>query len=89
MFLLLLVACSGIRTPTFYCGKDICSSDRICLHWDPADSGMVFPDSTYGCVTAPAACNGVPTCECAGDMCESDCNLDNGGLSCFGPEPER
>ncbi|MDP2314112.1 MAG: hypothetical protein Q8P41_14515 [Pseudomonadota bacterium] len=84
---LLALACSGgPRLPTFDCGKVICDASQICLHWTPADSAAP-PDAGHGCVEAPEECGAIPTCECAGDVCTSDCDLDGGGVTCTGDEP--
>jgi hypothetical protein len=85
LILLLLLACDAVRPATFDCGKLICAADQICLHWD-LDSGEP-PDAGHGCVDAPAECNGVPTCDCAADVCLSECDLADGGVSCHGDEP--
>lgn len=82
----LLLACLATRPPTFDCGKLICNSDEICLHWEISDSAP--PDAGHGCITAPAGCNGVPACDCAADVCTSDCELSDGGVSCSGDEPQ-
>lgn len=82
--LFILLACTTVRPATFDCGKLICDADQICLHW-ALDSGDP-PDAGHGCVTAPAECGAVPTCDCAGDVCLEDCT-EGEGVSCFGEEP--
>lgn len=89
MLLLLALACSSsgsdLRPESFACGKVICQADEICLHWEIPDTAPV--DSNHGCVEAPAACDDVPTCACAGDVCLEDCADDGDGVSCFGDAP--
>lgn len=80
----LLFGCS-LRPPTFDCGKVICDADQVCLHWDIPDTAP--PDAGHGCVDAPAACEGVPTCDCADDVCLSECDDAGDGVSCWGEEP--
>jgi hypothetical protein len=84
--LLFLLACAplDLRTTTFSCGKVICNADEICLHWDIADEAP--PDAGHGCVAAPAACDGLPTCACSGEVCREECTEDE-GVSCNGDEP--
>jgi len=85
LLLALAAGCGETRPAQFDCGKVICEADEICLHWDILDSAP--PDAGHGCVEAPAGCDGLPTCDCASEVCAEDCAVEE-GLSCHGDSPE-
>ena len=66
----------------FSCGELSCAPEEYCYHFfggAQPDTGAVSNAPT--CVAAPPECNGVPTCQCLGEVC-SECELTE-GVHCY------
>jgi hypothetical protein len=67
---------------TFVCGSTWCDVDvEYCVLFfnDAPDRG--YPNDSYFCDPTPAACMGVPSCECLADEdCGDDCSEIPGGI---------
>lgn len=57
--------------PVEYCdvvpGCDSCGDDEACV------AAVQLPGTTLTCVPIPVSCEGVPSCDCLGEVCEDAC----------------
>lgn len=78
----LLLGCAGrdVQRPSlagpYACGPHTCSSGQICVTESAGSQCQVNPDAGIGpydtyswlCEDLPAACDGIPSCSCAGGL---------------------
>lgn len=78
----LLLGCAGrdAQRPSldgsYACGPHTCTSGQICVTESAGSQCQVNPDAGIGpydtyswlCEDLPAACDGIPSCSCAGGM---------------------
>ena len=78
----LLLGCDGRDVPRpsldgpYTCGPHTCTSGQICVTESAGSQCQVNPDAGIGpydtyswtCIDLPAACDGIPSCSCAGGL---------------------